>query len=122
MKKQLLAVLVLFTTLYAKSQTFTPPPYAEIDTNYQTHVNNVFGLLETNRVTTGLLLDYGFAFTNPKIYNGVVLHDSTLIQSGIFSNIYQTLFTSRFNNNITMRPHLFTIVSGMLPGRKKSLR
>ena len=97
MKKLLLTALMLLTIHYVKSQTFTPPPYAEINTNYQTHVNSVFGLLENNRVSTGLLLDYGFAFTSPKIYNGVVLHDSTLIESGIFSNIYQTLYTSRFN-------------------------
>jgi hypothetical protein len=33
-------------------------------------------LLEPNRVSTGLLLDYGFAFTNPKIHNGNNLQDS----------------------------------------------
>ena len=103
MKKLLLTASLLFTILLSYSQTFTAPPYADIDTTYQTHVNNVFGLLESNRVTTGLLVDYGFAFTSPKIYNGVVLHDSTLIESGIFSTIYQTLYSSRFNNNITMR-------------------
>jgi hypothetical protein len=70
MKKLLITKVLLFAISFAKSQTFTPPPYAEINTTYQTYVNNVFGLLEPNRVSTGLLLDYGFAFTNPKIYNG----------------------------------------------------
>ena len=72
MKKLLLTASLLFSILLSFSQSFTPPPYADINTNYQTHINNVFGLLESNRVTTGLLLDYGFAFTNPKMYNGVI--------------------------------------------------
>jgi hypothetical protein len=76
MKKLLITTVLLFTILFAKSKTFTPPPYAEIDTTYQAYVNNVFGLLEPNRISTGLLLDYGFAFTNPKIYNGNNLQDS----------------------------------------------
>ena len=76
MKKLLLTVFVLFTLYCANAQTFTPPPYADINTNYQTYVNNVFGLLDPNRVSTGLLLDYGFEFISPKFYNGVVLHNS----------------------------------------------
>jgi hypothetical protein len=76
MKKLLITTVLLFAIFFAKSQTFTPPPYADISTDYQTYVNNVFGLLEPNRISTGLLLDYGFAFTNPKIYNGNNLHDS----------------------------------------------
>lgn len=48
MKKLLLTAFMLFTITYVKSQTFTPPPYAEVNTNYQTYVNNVFGILEAN--------------------------------------------------------------------------
>jgi hypothetical protein len=46
MKKQLLAVLLLLCVLFAHSQTFVPPAYAEINDNHRNHVNNVFGILE----------------------------------------------------------------------------
>lgn len=99
MKKifQLLLLLCAITTTNA--QTFTPPAFADVDNNYRTYVNQVFGALESNRVTTGLLTDYGFDFTDPKIYNGSVLVDSTLMEQGIYSELYKTIFTSKFNNN-----------------------
>ncbi|MFT3948611.1 MAG: hypothetical protein QM763_16730 [Agriterribacter sp.] len=56
--------------------TFTLPAYADVNSNYRTYANNVFGLLEANRVPTGLLLDYAFDLTEPKIFNGITLHNS----------------------------------------------
>lgn len=104
MKKQLLSATFLwFAVIFTHAQTFTPPPYAEINDTYRNYVNNVFGILEYNRVATGLLVDYGVNFANPKTYNGTILHDSTLMENGVFSNLYLTLFTSRFNNTISMR-------------------
>ena len=79
MKKILQTLLVVLCLLQTFSQTVTPPAYADIDSNHRTYVNQVFGLLEPNRLSTGLLVDYGFDFTNPKIYNGSVLVDSTLM-------------------------------------------
>ena len=77
MKKifQLLLLVLIIGTI--KAQTYTPPTFADIDNNYRTYVNNVFGALEANRIPRGLLADYGFDFTDPKIYNGSVLVDST---------------------------------------------
>lgn len=97
MKKIYLFILLLCSTL-VHAQTFTPPSFADVDNNYRNYVNNVFGALEPNRVPTGLLADYGFDFTDPKIYNGTVLADSTLMEQGIYSELYKTIFTSRFNN------------------------
>src|SRR5688500_4161067 len=105
MRKLQQAIIGLLLTINCIAQTFTPPSYAEIDDNYRNHVNNVFGLLESNRVITGLLMDYGFDFMEPKIYNGVVLVDSTLMEQGIYSELYKTIFTSRFNNNISGMRH-----------------
>ncbi len=99
MKKILQLLLVLCATTITKGQTFTPPAFADIDNNYRTYVNQVFGALEANRVPTGLLADYGFDFTNPKFYNGTLLVDSTLMEQGIYSELYKTIFTSKFNNN-----------------------
>jgi len=97
MKKILKALLIvmLSTPLFLYSQTVSPPNYASIDTNNRNYANNLFGLLEPNRVSTGLLADYGFDFTDPKIYNGSVLVDSTLMEQGLYSDLYKTLYTSR---------------------------
>ena len=70
MKKtfQTLLAIVYSLQLFAQNssalvcQTVTPPAYADIDVNHRTYVNQVFGLLEQNRVSTGLLVDYGFDF------------------------------------------------------------
>ena len=99
MKKifQLLMLLCAISTVNA--QTYTPPTFADVDNNYRTYVNQVFGALESNRITTGFLADYGFDFTNPKVYNGSVLVDSTLMEQGIYSELYKTIFTSKFNSN-----------------------
>jgi hypothetical protein len=99
MKKIFHLFLLLFAISSTKAQTFTPPAFADVDNNYRTYVNQVFGALEANRVATGLLVDYGFDFTNPKIYNGSVLVDSTLMEQGIYSELYKTIFTSKFNSN-----------------------
>jgi hypothetical protein len=99
MKKLLTIASLLILSIQGLSQTYTPPAYAEVDNNHRNYVNQLFGALEANRVPTGLLMDYAFDFTEPKIYNGVVLHDSTLIEPGIFSELYSTIFTSKFNSN-----------------------
>jgi len=79
MKQIILTLLIAIITITSFSQSFTPPSYADIDNNHRNYVNSVFGTLEPNRVPTGLLLDYAFEFTEPRIYNGTVLHDSRLI-------------------------------------------
>jgi hypothetical protein len=88
MKKILTLLLSLYAIAQTYAQSFAPPSYADVDSNFRTYVNNVFGALEANRVPTGLLLDYGFDFTNPKIYNGTVLVDSTLMEQGIYSELF----------------------------------
>jgi len=55
MKKLYFLALVLLLHNIAISQTYTPPTYADVDTTFNNHVNNVFGVLEPNRVSTGLL-------------------------------------------------------------------
>jgi hypothetical protein len=99
MKKNFQLLMLVCVISTTKAQTFIPPAFADVDNNYRTYVNQVFGALESNRVTTGLLADYGFDFTDLKIYNGSVLVDSTLMEQGIYSELYKTIFTSKFNNN-----------------------
>ena len=105
MKKIFHVILALLITIQSFSQSYTPPPYADIDNNFRNYVNNLFGQLETNRVSTGLLMDYAFDFTEPKIYDGTVLHDSTLMEQGIFSELYKTIYSSRFNSSVSNLRH-----------------
>ena len=51
MKKIIQSLLLLCVLRAAKAQTFSPPVFADVDNNYRTYVNRVFGALETNRVT-----------------------------------------------------------------------
>ncbi len=60
MNKVIQTLLLVLAVTCAKAQTVAPPPFAEVDTNFRTYVNGVFGALESQRVPTGLLLDYGF--------------------------------------------------------------
>lgn len=90
MKKTQPAIICIFLSFNCFAQftpmsgagdtTFTLPAYADVNSNYRTYANNVFGLLEPNRVPTGLLADYAFEFTDPRIYKGVLLHGSMLIE------------------------------------------
>ena len=59
MKKIVQILFGMLCALQIFAQSFTAPPYADIDVNHRTYVNNVFGLLKQNRLSTGLLIDYG---------------------------------------------------------------
>ncbi|MBD2769235.1 T9SS type A sorting domain-containing protein [Hymenobacter sp. BT664] len=78
-------------------QPYASPSNAEVDGNFHAYVGQVFGGLEPNRVPTGLLADYGFEFANPRIYNGSLLEDSTLVDQTTYADLYNTLYTSQFN-------------------------
>ena len=95
----------MIITSVTVAQSFTPPSYADIDVNYRNYVNQVFGALETNRVPTGLLLDYAFDFSDPKIYNGTLLEDSTLMEPALYSDLYKTIYTSRVNTTVSGMRH-----------------
>ena len=89
MKKITILLIAFVAVLNISAQTVAPPAYADVNNDYRTYMNNVFGTLEANRVPTGLLIDYAFSFTNPKIYNGSVLVDSTLMNPEMYSQLYK---------------------------------
>ena len=107
MKRVTFSWIAFLWGIVLNAQSYTPPAFADIDNNFRSYVNNVFGALEATRVPTGLLTDYGFDFADPKIYNGSVLVDSTLMEQGLYSDLYKTIFTSRFNNNTGTLRHPF---------------
>ena len=91
MKKIPILLIAFVAVLNISAQTVTPPAYADVNNDYRNYMNNVFGTLEANHVPTGLLMDYAFSLTNPKIYNGSVLVDGTLINQEMYSKLYKTL-------------------------------
>lgn len=105
MKSIVLSLLGISFFLSLRAQTYSPPSYAEIDTNFHTYVRNLFGQLEQNRVSTGLLMDYAFDFSEPKYYDGTNLADSTCVDADIFSDLYAMIHTSRFNTNAPALVH-----------------
>lgn len=72
----------------------------EISNAYATQVSNMFAPLDKTKIPHGLLLDFGFEYTNLKAYNGTLV-DSTTINPTALKNIYNTLFSSRIINTTT---------------------
>ena len=72
--------LIFLTTSAVKAKTYCPPAFADVDNNYRTYVNQIFGASKSNRTRAGLLIDYGFDSTYPKLYNGSVMGDSALME------------------------------------------
>ena len=54
MKKIYLLCTNICISFFVLAQSYTPPSFAEVDTNYRRYVNQIFGTLEPNRVSTGL--------------------------------------------------------------------
>lgn len=87
-------------TVGQATQPYAAPSYAEVNTSFRDGLNQVFGGLEAGRVTTGLLYDYAVDLADLKNFNGSLLEDSTLVEPDVYSDLYTTLFTSRFNRVI----------------------
>lgn len=71
----------------------------DVDTTYGARMRHIFGPLEKNRIPYGLLRDCAMEFTNLESYNGSYTADSTVMDAGIFYEIYQTLCMAKVNND-----------------------
>jgi hypothetical protein len=69
----------------------------EVDTTFNTNMNQVFGKLDKTKIPFGLLRDYAMEFTNLENFNGTALVDSNQIDRSIFWQICTTLATARMN-------------------------
>jgi len=76
------------------------PLFSQISDAYKTEMESIF---QVNRsyVTTGLLQDYGFYYTNVDKFNGV-RSDTSYLEYSEFQSIYNSLYTYRFNSNQTL--------------------
>ncbi|NEM97412.1 esterase/lipase family protein [Pontibacter burrus] len=103
-----LTLLCLPTSIYAQQPDYYYPKYnltspmpagTELDTTFHNRMRHIFGLLETNRVPKGILLDYAMEFTNMSNYNGNALTDTNFVDQAAYWDIYRTLYTARIHTS-----------------------
>jgi hypothetical protein len=77
--------------------------------NFTVRMNHIFQPVDKNRITTGLLADYGLQMADPKYFNGVTA-DSNFVDMDTWRMLYSGMFTSRINSNanITNPETVFT--------------
>lgn len=94
----LVMALAIFST--AKAQT--------VNTEWATKINQTFAGIDKNKVPHSLLKDYAMEFTNLAAYNGV-LTDTSYVNKGTLTSIYNTLLMARVKTNVTglVSPALF---------------
>ncbi len=92
MKKIPLLTLLLIATVSC---------FAQVSSAYKTQVESIF---QVNRsyVTTGLLEDYGFFYTNVEKFNGV-RSDTSYLEYSEWQLVYNSLYTYRFNARLRYR-------------------
>ena len=49
MRKNLILLIAFMISLNLCAQTVAPPVYADVNDDYKTYINNIFGALEANR-------------------------------------------------------------------------
>ncbi len=94
MKQISIAIFVMaWTTMSTiKAQT--------TDTSVANAINHAFAPLEKNRVPHGILLDYGFDFTNLNKYNGVNTSGDH-INPALYRDIYTTIVSSAIQSGVS---------------------
>jgi hypothetical protein len=97
--KRFLTSLQKFTTLLlllcivkGTSQT--------VDTSVASAINNVFSLLEKNRIPHDILLDYGFDFIDVTAFDGVLRTDNYM-SIGNYKELYNTIVSSCTASGVT---------------------
>ena len=72
----------------------------EID--YDEQITSIFQNINKNRVSTGLLYDYGLQIIDPIYYDGVLLADSNYVDIDIWKSLYWGIYSSKVNNTISL--------------------
>lgn len=88
--KKILINFLLFASVSVFAQQ-------EVNISFANQMDYMFGSLDKNKITHGILLDYGMEFTNVPAFNGT-LTDSTYTDLTTLKQIYNTLLTSRIKN------------------------
>lgn len=95
--KRLLFIFILFISHSVLAQQSYPDSalitVQDDSTLWQTN-KAVFQNLETNRISSGILLDYGYQFTDITKYDGVQLTNDNILSFPLLEQINSTLFSS----------------------------
>jgi hypothetical protein len=89
-QKLILLCFFSFYSLFLSAQTYD---------SFYLKITHVFQHIETNRVSTGLLKDYGIDFADLINFDGVQLSDTNVIYSNIWNDLYTSVYTYRFNSS-----------------------
>ena len=68
---------------------------------FTNRMNHIFQYVDKNRITTGLLSDYGMQMVEPLRFNGVPA-DSNYVDMDTWNMLYSGMFTSKINNNVSL--------------------
>ena len=69
--------------------------------DFTNRMNHIFQYVDKNRISTGLLSDYGLQMVEPKYFNGVPA-DSNYVCMDTWKMLYSGMFTSKINNSVSM--------------------
>ena len=69
--------------------------------DYTNRMNFIFQYIDKNKITTGLLSDYGLYAVEPDVFNGVPV-DSNYVDMDAWKILYSGVYTSKINNNISL--------------------
>lgn len=69
--------------------------------NYSDTINHVFEHVDINRITTGLLSDYGVQVVDLEAFNGVPA-DSNYVDMDTWKKLYAGIYTSIINSNVSL--------------------
>jgi hypothetical protein len=74
---------------------------AQTSDAFRNQMNTIFQNVNSTPISTGLLWDYGLELTDATQYNGTIT-SSNYVNMAEWRMLYSSLYTMRFNNNISM--------------------
>jgi hypothetical protein len=68
---------------------------------YTNRINYIFQYVDTSKITTGLLIDYGLQMIAPEYFDGVPA-DSNYVDMDTWKMLYLGIYSSKINNNANL--------------------
>ena len=69
-----------------------------ISDSFYLQMTHIFQHVDTIKLATGLLKDYGMDFADVINFDGVQVSDTNIVYSNIWNDLYTSLYTYRFTN------------------------
>ena len=68
---------------------------------YTDRMNHIFQYVDKNKISTGLLSDYGLQMVEPEYFDGIPA-DSNYVNMDTWRMLYSGMFTSKINNLVSL--------------------